>query len=163
MITMADKKENINWFFEEKEITEITQMPKDVYGFCYKIEIQLEGKTFYYIGQKKLISQRKKKMSKKEIEALPNKKLKKWYYVFAEMKWQIYVGSSKELLSLIKEHGQDKLKLKKEILQYAYSENELKYIEAREILCSNSLLSDYYFNDGVSLRQVGKPNFAKNK
>lgn len=155
----VSKKEFAHWTHNGDKIESIQQMPKDVYGFCYLITIELDKKEMYYFGQKKLISCRKKKMTKAEIEKMPNKRGKKWYYVYSEMPWQSYLGSNKILLSLIKEHGEKKLKLRKEILHYAYSETELKYIEAREILCSNSLLQDCYFNDGCSLRQFGKLNF----
>lgn len=157
----VSKKKTANWTYENKEVTLISQMPANVYGFCYQIQILFEDKYLYYIGQKKLISRRKKKMTKKEIEQMPNKRAKKWYYVETEMDWQGYNGSNKVLLALIKEHGEEKLFLQKQILQYAFCEQELKYLEAREILCSNSLLQDCYFNDGCSIRQFGKLKFLQ--
>lgn len=153
------KKETVSWTFEGKEVTSIEQMPKDVYGFVYQITIEHNGQPFYYIGQKKLISRRKKKMTTKQISELPNKRSKKWYWEEKEMDWQNYCGSNKPLLTLIKEHGAKKLKLHKEILIYCFSELELKYREATNIICSGAMESDCYFNDGVSIRQYHKLKF----
>lgn len=152
----------VNWTYENKEVTQIAEMPKETYGFVYRITIDLDGKFFHYIGQKKLISRRKKMMTKKEIEALPNKRLKKYYYVESEMPWQKYLGSNKPLLALIKQYGEKKLNLKKEILEYCFSELELKFKEVKEIICSGSMESTEYFNDNVKIHQIGTLNFNKN-
>lgn len=151
----------VHWTYGGKNITSISQMPKDTIGFVYQIEIELDGKKLFYIGQKKLISRRKKMMTKKEIEALPNKRLKKYYYVEKEMDWQNYLGSNKPLLALIKQYGTDKLKLKKEILEYCFSELELKYRECKNIICSGAMETTEYFNDNISLKQIGTFNFDK--
>ena len=150
-----------NWTYNDKEITLMSQMPKSTYGFVYQIEIELNGSKLYYIGKKQLISRRKKMMTKKEIEALPNKRLKKYYYVEKESDWQNYFGSNKVLLALIKQYGVEKLNLKKEILIYCFSELELKYREVKEILCSGSMETTEYFNDNVSIKQIGTLNFNK--
>lgn len=153
----------VNWIYNNKEITNKTQMPKDTFGFVYLIEIELDGKKLYYIGQKRLISRRKKNMTKKEIEALPNKRLKKYYYVETEMDWQNYFGSNKVLLALIKQYGTDKLKLKKEILEYCFTELELKYKEAKNIICSGAMETTEYFNDNISIKQIGTFDFSREK
>jgi len=126
------------------------------YGFCYILTLENEGRVLYYLGQKKLISRQKKKLTKKEIANLVDKRASKVKFVEKEMDWQNYQGSNKPLLLLIKEKGADKLKLKKEILSYAFSAKELKYLEAKEILCQDALLHDCYFNDAVSIRVIQK-------
>lgn len=151
----------VNWTYQGKEITNKEQMPDKTFGFVYMITIELDGKELYYIGQKKLISRRKKNMTKKEIEALPNKRLKKYYYVETEMPWQNYLGSNKPLLALIKQYGEIKLKLKKDILEYCFSELELKYRECKAIICSGAMETTEYFNDNISLKQIGTFNFEK--
>jgi hypothetical protein len=150
-----------NWTYNDKEITLMSQMPKSTYGFVYQIEIELNGSKLFYIGRKQLISRRKKMMTKKEIEALTNKRLKKYYYVEKETDWQNYFGSNKVLLALIKQYGVEKLKLKKEILEYCFTELELKYKEVKAIICSGAMESTEYFNDNVSIKQIGTLNFDK--
>lgn len=134
-------------------------MPNKVYGFVYEIEIELEGVKKWYIGRKQLISVRKKKMGKKELAQITDKRLKKYHIIEKETDWQNYLGSNKELLSLIKEFGEEKLKLKKEILQYCFSELELKWREVEKIVCSGSMESEYYFNDNVRINQIKKFKF----
>lgn len=154
---MAEKK--TQWQYKGMYITELKHVPPDTYGFVYKIDIEHEGKHYYYIGQKKLISVRKRKFTKKEIAAMPNKRAKKWELVSSEMPWQSYTGSNKQLNSLIKEFTEKGLKMKKEILYYTKSALELKFLEAKEIICSGGLEDEQCFNDGVSLRQYGKLKF----
>lgn len=162
---MAVKKihTGCNWKFQGGCIINKEQMPKNTYGFVYQVTIELDGKELYYIGQKKLISRRKKMMTKKEIEALPNKRLKKYYYVESEMPWQSYLGSNKVLLALVKQYGEKKLKLKKEIIEYCFSELELKYKEVKRIICEGAMESTQFFNDNVSIKQIGTFDFSSKK
>lgn len=157
---MAKKKDKtVDWKYNGKKIDSIEKMPKDTHGFCYRIDIELDGQDYFYIGKKKLISRRKKKFTKKQIAEMPNKRAKKWFWEEKEMPWQSYTGSNKTLNELLKKHGAEKVKLKKTILHYCKSELELKYREAVEILCSSGLELDNCFNDGCSLRQYGKLKF----
>lgn len=149
----------INWKYGPRTITSVDQMPKDVYGFVYRITIEYEGQTKIYYGKKKLFSKRKKRFGKKRIAQMENKRLKKWEYIISEMDWPNYTGSNKNLNELIKKEGIQNLNMKKEILDYAYNETELKYKEAKEIVCNDALFDENCFNDGVSVRIIGKPKF----
>jgi hypothetical protein len=151
----------VKWKFGPRTIDHLDKMPKDAYGFVYKISIVHEGKTKTYYGKKKLISKRKKKFTKREVAAMKNKRLKKWRYEYKEMDWQNYTGSNKHLNALIKKEGITNLQMKKEILCYAYNETELKYKEAKEIICNEALFDEGCFNDGISVRMIGKPKFDK--
>lgn len=151
----------VNWKYGPRTITSVDQMPKDAYGFVYRIIIEHEGKTKVYYGKKKLFSKRKKRFGKKEIANMENKRLKKWRYEIKEMDWPNYTGSNKTLNQLIKKEGLQNLSIKKEILDYAYNETELKYKEAKEIVCNDALFDENCFNDGVSVRIIGKPNFKR--
>jgi hypothetical protein len=157
------KHTGCNWNFQGNGITNKEQMPKETFGFVYQITIELDNKEFHYIGQKRLISRRKKMMTKKEIEALPNKRLKKYYYVETEMPWQSYLGSNKVLLALVKQYGEKKLKLRKEIIEYCFSELELKWRELKKIVCDGAMESTEYFNDNISIKQIGTFDFSAKK
>lgn len=149
----------INWKFGARTITSVDQMPKDVYGFVYRIIIEHGGKTKIYYGKKKLFSKRKKKFGKRKIAQMKDKRAKKYEYIVTQMDWQNYTGSNKTLNELIKKQGIQNLNMKKEILDYAYNETELKYKESKEIICNDALFDENCFNDGVSVRIIGKPNF----
>lgn len=151
----------VNWKFGPRIITSVNQMPKDAYGFVYRITIEHEGKTKVYYGKKKLFSKRKKKFGKKRIAQMENKRLKKWEWSIKEMDWQNYTGSNKTLNEIIKKEGIQNLNMKKEILEYAYNETELKYKESKEIICNDALFDENCFNDGVSVRVIGKPDFKR--
>ncbi len=150
-----------NWNYNGKEIIAVSQMPKDAFGFVYQLELELDGKKLFYIGRKNLVSRRKKMMTKKEIAALANKRLKKYYYVEKESDWATYCGSNKVVTALITQYGAEKLKLKREILEYTFSELELKFKEIKWIVCSGAMETTEYFNDNISIKQIGTFNFNK--
>lgn len=154
-------KKSLNWTHNRKEITDIPQMPKNTYGFVYQITIELDGKPFYYIGRKNLKTVRKVKLGKKELEQIKDKRLKKYKIVEKESDWKTYTGSNKALNTLITQYGVEKLKMKKEILEYCFSELELKFKEVKQIICSGAMESTEYFNDNVSIKQIGTLDFNK--
>ena len=53
------------WFYNDKEIYGIKDMPKDVFGFIYETIHIPTGKK--YIGKKSLMYNQKKKLTKKEL------------------------------------------------------------------------------------------------
>jgi len=133
------KKEIINWTWNGKEITSIEQMPENILGFVYKIT-NLDNNRYYY-GRKSvfsIISRGKSKGQRKE------------------MSWKNYQGSSKELLSDIKNGA----RIKKEILDFAYSKAELTLKESATIICSGSLEDKMSYNHWVMCR-VYKKNLIK--
>lgn len=146
-----------SWRYGEQIIDSVDKMPKDVYGFVYLITVNDNGKILYYIGRKKIFSIRKKKFGKKKLAAMTDKRLKKYEMIKKESDWKSYTGSSKTLNDLIAEKKD--LDIKREILTFAYNEQELKYREVREIICNDALLKDEFINDNVSIKQIGKPNF----
>lgn len=157
---MPHKKTN-NWYFKNKEITSITDLPKSTYGFVYLITVSLDGKELFYIGRKNLKTVRKVKLGKKELAKIKDKRLKKYKIVEKESDWKTYNGSNKVLNALITQYGADKLKMKKEILEICFSELELKWKEVKEIICSGAMESTQYFNDNVKIHQIGTLNFNK--
>lgn len=149
------------WIYNNKNITLLTDMPKNVYGFVYKIKIELDGKELFYIGRKNVKTVRKVKLGKKELSEIKDKRLKKYKVVEKESDWLTYNGSNKALNAIIKQYGVKKIKLEKEILEYCFTELELKYKEVKNIICSGALESTEYFNDNVRIHQIGTLNFDK--
>jgi hypothetical protein len=120
-----------NWFhLNNKGIIEscnsIEDFPEKCIGFIYLIRNTITDKI--YIGRKSLYSNVNKKLTKKEISEQtgpgrkPTKKL-----VTKESNWKEYMGSSKELISDIKEYG-DQI-FYREILHYCYNKKQLTYYE----------------------------------
>lgn len=138
--------DRVNWTFQGKEVKSLKDMPKDVLGIIYRIDL-LDGSERYYIGRKTVNSKRKKKLTKKE-KLLPENKRKTYKYINTESNWKKYVGSSKELTAIIKEGAP----YKKEILTYCFSKAEITYKETAEIVCGGALLDEKSLNGWVSAK-----------
>lgn len=120
---------------------------ENAFGFIYRIEHIETGK--FYIGKKQLITNRKKKLGKKELALIeikpgrrPTSKI-----VTAESDWREYWGSSKELTAEIKKQGLDKFK--RVIIQLAYNSKQLTYFETQYQFSYNVLQRDDCWNNSV--------------
>lgn len=133
------KKETIPWILNGKEVTSVNDLPDNILGFVYKIT-NLDNNR-YYFGRKSVFS---------VILRGKNKGQRK------EMTWRNYQGSSKELLTDIKNGA----KIKKEIIEFAYSKAELTLKESATIICSGSLEDKMSYNHWVMCR-VYKKNLIK--
>jgi hypothetical protein len=116
--------EKAEWTYQGKKDFTI---PENAIGFTYLIEII--GTPFYYYGKKNLTSTRGR--GKKAVTK--------------ESAWQNYEGSSKELKEII--NGGKKIK--KTILDFAYSKSELSYKETEKIICSGALVDKNSLNRWV--------------
>ena len=121
------KTEKIEWTYQGSKDFEV---PELAIGFVYRIDVI--GTPFYYYGKKNLTSTRgrgKKKVTK-------------------ESTWRTYESSSKEIKELIKAGK----KIKKEILEFAYSKSELTLLETKQIICNGCLEDTDCLNRWVALK-----------
>ena len=117
------------------------------YGFIYKVTHKETGK--FYIGKKQLLTNRKKKLTKKElalIEVKPGRR-PTTKQVIAESDWITYWGSSKELNDEIKKQGLDKFE--RVIIQLAYNSKQLTYFETQYQFSYNVLQVDNCWNNSI--------------
>lgn len=126
---MAVKKQPINWTYRGKEIKCLADCEPGAIGFIYKIYLE-DGTGRYYIGRKTML--------KPKYTSGVNKGLSK-----GEYSWRNYQGSSKELLTILKN---PQIKYKKEILYFCKTKAEMTYRETSEILCSQALTDPLAFN-----------------
>ena len=145
-----------NWRYKNKEFIEVSQFPIDCFGFVYQITLSINGVYHHYIGKKQLYSKRKFKFGKKIIAAFTDKRTKKWEYRLTETDWKVYNSSSKYVQELIKTGTKI---VNKQILLFAYSDLELKYLEAKEMMINSSLTDIKYLNAGFSFKCIGKLKF----
>jgi predicted GIY-YIG superfamily endonuclease len=123
----------------------LEDFPENSIGFVYLIKNLINNKI--YIGRKSLYSNTNKKLTKKEISEQtgpgrkPTKKL-----VTKESNWKVYMGSSKELLADVREHGEDNFS--REILHLCYSKKQLTFYEINYQMKYNVLEVDSY-NDNI--------------
>ena len=110
------------WYYIDKQINEITDLPEGAFGFIYQTTHIPTGKK--YIGKKSLIYNLKKKLGKKEKALWEGKGRPPVYkQVQKESDWKTYYGSH----SFIKEASNEDLERK--ILQVAFNKKELTYLE----------------------------------
>lgn len=125
--TVKTKLEKAKWTFQGLEDIPI---PEKAIGFVYKITVI--GTPFYYFGKKNLTSTRGR--GKKAV--------------VKESTWRNYEGSSLELKELIK----GGVKIKKEILEFAFSKSELTLKELQLIVCNGALTDCNSLNRWVSCK-----------
>jgi hypothetical protein len=122
----------IMWLYNESEFTE--DMISDNVGFVYVITNLMNNKQ--YIGRK---------LFTKSKTYQKNKKKKK---TRVSSDWMIYTGSNEQLNIDINNGDQ----IKKEIIHLCTSKGWMTYIETKEILVRDCLLSENYYNYWVSCK-----------
>jgi len=153
---MISKFLTMTWTYKGKLITELSDMPEDVFGFIYKIT---NGKTDeYYIGKKQVVSVRKRNFGKKEIAALEDKRMKKYEMVTKESDWKTYRSSNKQVKGWFDENekalnedrrGDINDQLKLEILRFCSNKKSLTYYELQEQFSHNVLGDELSLNDNL--------------
>lgn len=131
----------------DKEYLNIEDFPSNCFGFVYKITNKETGK--FYIGKKQLLSNKKKKLGKKELalrEVKPGR-IPTSKRVISESDWKNYWGSCKPLLQEIKEQGVDKFE--RTIIQFAFTSKTLNYYELMYQMKENVLQRESY-NDNIA-------------
>ena len=132
----------MKWLYKNKEINEISDLPKDAFGFIYQTTHLPTNKK--YIGKKSLMYNLKKKLGKKEKLLWEGKGRPPVYKrVLKESDWKTYYGSH----SFIKEANKEDLK--REILEIAYHKKELTYLECKYQFTLGVLESRSYLNDNI--------------
>ena len=132
------------WKYKGKEVKSIEDLPENAHGFVYLIKNTVTDK--FYVGKKNLVSVTNKPLTKKELSEITDKRKSKKKQVIKESNWMSYWGSNKELLSDIKEYGQDKFE--RTILKVCFSKKELTYYEIHQQCVYNVLITNSY-NDNI--------------
>ena len=146
----------MTWTYKGQLITELSDMPENVFGFIYKIT---NGKTDeYYIGKKQVLSVRKRNFGKREIAALEDKRMKKYEYVTKESDWKEYRSSNKVVKGWFDENEtalnegrnddiNDRLELR--ILRFCSNKKSLTYYELQEQFAHDVLADEDSLNDNL--------------
>tara|TARA_Y100000361_G_scaffold9821_1_gene7940 strand:- start:6 stop:455 length:450 start_codon:yes stop_codon:yes gene_type:complete len=137
----------MSWLYKTEVIEDISQFPKDTYGFIYRVIHLPSGKS--YIGRKNLYHNRKQKLTKKEIALLTGPGRKPTHKrVEKESDWLNYYGSNKEVIGLIKEGKSEEFK--KYIIKLAPNKKLLTYYETKYLFVYGVLEKpDEYYNDNI--------------
>ena len=114
------------WLFQDREFTKLEDFPDNCFGYIYKITNLSTDQ--YYIGKKFLHHNTKRKIGKKEKALIEGKGRRPGFErVVKESDWKTYYSSSEIIKEDVKQNGDNHYK--REILQFAYSQKELSYLE----------------------------------
>jgi hypothetical protein len=134
----------MSWRYNGNYITELGDMPKDVFGFIYKITNTKTGQ--YYIGKKQVVSIRKRNFGKREIAELTDKRVKKYEMITKESDWKDYRSSNDTVKSWF---INDSEVCKLEILRFCKSKKSLTYYELQEQFAHDVLGDELSLNDNL--------------
>ncbi len=138
----------MNWLYNEKEITDISQFPPNTFGFIYEV-ITPQGKK--YIGKKVLFHNQKKKLTKVELAEQTGRGRRKTFKVIQkESDWKKYFGSNTHLKNQISKGEVTLEDLRKQIIEVAFTKKHLTYLETK-ILFQLEVLEKpgEYYNDNI--------------
>lgn len=143
-----------DWKYKNKTISGINDMKKyepNVWGFVYMMALcdkKSNEIKYQYIGKKNIYSKRKRNFGKKEVLQMKDKRSKKYEYIISESNWKSYISSNKFIKT-----NYNNFNIYREIILFSTNDMDLKYKEAKEIICQNALEDDNFLNDGVSIRK----------
>ena len=131
-----------SWTYQGRIFNDITDFPKDTYGFIYEVVHQPSGMK--YLGKKVLYFNR---------TLTPLKGQKRKRKVVKESDWKDYYGSHpkvKELLKECKDTNEWQV-WEKKILEICMSKKELTYFECKYLFINEVLEgnSHQYINDNI--------------
>ena len=138
----------MNWLYNEKEITDISQFPPNTFVFIYEV-ITPQGKK--YIGKKVLFHNQKKKLTKVELAEQTGRGRRKTFKVVQkESDWKKYFGSNTHLKNQISKGEVTLEDLSKQIIEVAFTKKHLTYLETK-ILFQLEVLEKpgEYYNDNI--------------
>lgn len=144
----------MDWIYKNKPIEDISQFPKNSYGFVYLLTHKPTGKS--YIGKKNLYFTRKVKLGKKELALLKEERKSKGLrgktpsskQVIKESDWKTYYGSHKDIKQLLKEGNPEDFE--RTILEISPNKKLLTYLEVKyQFLYQVLEHPDKWFNDNI--------------
>lgn len=128
----------MNWIYDNKEITSLSNIPDNAIGFVYVIVNKSNGRI--YVGKKILHTSRKSTISKKEkTETNTKKRFKK---VVKESNWKDYYGSCLELKQDVIKYGKNNFERK--IIEFCHSKKYMSYCEMKYQILYNVLETNSY-------------------
>ena len=119
------------WYYDEKPVSLLSDIPNEVIGFVYLITNVDTG--YYYVGKKSLYS---------TVKLPPLKGQRRKRTVTKEANWQNYMSSNKDV--------QKWTNVDKTIIEYAYSKKELTYLENKALYCLGVLEDKYSMNGNIA-------------
>ena len=145
------------WTFQGRIFNDISDFPKDTYGFIYEVFHKPTGQK--YIGKKVLRFERNKRLGKRALEELRLERkaqgiggrvpLKQ--KVITESDWKDYYGSHPTIKKLVNESKDLREDFERRILDLVPNKKLLTYYECKHLFINDVLetYSHQYINDNI--------------
>jgi hypothetical protein len=131
------------WSYQGQDF-ESSMIPEGAEGFVYEMQAIINGKLVRYIGKKNFYSTTKKRMGKRAIEQLQDKRTKK-YTIQKKLSYIDYYSSNADLKAAQKP-GID---IRRNIIKICFSKTELTYYETKYQFVRGVLESDEFLNGNI--------------
>jgi hypothetical protein len=131
------------WIYNNIEFTE-DMIPEGAVGFVYEMTAVIDGASRIYIGKKNFYSTTKKRMGKRAVEQLQDKRTKK-YTIQKKLSYIDYYSSNAELKAAHKA-GID---IRRYIIKICLTKTELTYYETKYQFVRGVLESDEFLNGNI--------------
>ena len=131
------------WIYQNQPLT---TPPPNATSFVYLIYNPSTNKS--YVGKKQFFT---KKITQKTITQNDGSKITKKKKITTESDWKSYNGSNTTLIQHAKIHT-----LQKSILHICYSKSQASYLELKEQMIRDVILSPLYYNDWVAAKITRK-------
>jgi hypothetical protein len=131
------------WSYQGQDF-ESSMIPEGAEGFVYEMQAIINGKLVRYIGKKNFYSITKKRMGKRAVAQLQDKRTKK-YTIQKKLSYIDYYSSNAELKAAHKA-GID---IRRYIIKICFSKTELTYYETKYQFIREVLESDEFLNGNI--------------
>jgi hypothetical protein len=131
------------WSYQGQDF-ESSMIPEGAEGFVYEMQAIINGKLVRYIGKKNFYSTTKKRMGKRAVAQLQDKRSKK-YTIQKKLSYIDYYSSNAELKAAHKA-GID---IRRYIIKICFSKTELTYYETKYQFIREVLESDEFLNGNI--------------
>ena len=131
------------WSYQGQDF-ENSMIPEGAEGFVYEMQAIINGKLVRYIGKKNFYSTTKKRMGKRAVAQLQDKRTKK-YTIQKKLSYIDYYSSNAELKAAHKA-GID---IRRYIIKICFSKTELTYYETKYQFIRGVLESDEFLNGNI--------------
>jgi hypothetical protein len=131
------------WSYQGQDF-ESSMIPEGAEGFVYEMQAIINGKLVRYIGKKNFYSTTKKRMGKRAVAQLQDKRTKK-YTIQKKLSYIDYYSSNAELKAAHKAG----IEIRRYIIKICFSKTELTYYETKYQFIREVLESDEFLNGNI--------------
>jgi len=133
----------MSWLYQGQEF-ESSMIPEGAEGFVYEMQAIINGKLVRYIGKKNFYSTTKRRMGKRAVAQLQDKRSKR-YTIQKKLSYLDYYSSNAELKAAHKAG----IEIRRYIIKICFSKTELTYYETKYQFVRGVLESDEFLNGNI--------------